>query len=190
MILAITLGHAACEGPEGPQGEPGPTGAQGPAGPQGPQGESGKAQVFEILVDFEAPNYQFGFNIEDYNDAFETDVVIGESDVVLAFMAIGAVQEKLLWGILPQTFNPTAGQVSYRFANTDEIMVLYMVASAATFTQLPEDYTVEQYFRLVVIPGEMMNGRTANPPTSFKSYEEVAKYYNLTEADVKKISLK
>lgn len=188
--MAVSLGQVACEGDEGPVGPAGPTGDQGPIGPQGPPGETQVAQVFEIAVDFTAENkYQFGFDIADYNDALDTDIVINEYDVVLAFMAVGAIEDKPLWGALPQTFNPTAGQVTYKFANSDQILVLYMSAAAATFTQLPENYLVDQYFRFVVIPGEYMNGRKATPSVDLTDYRKVIEYYHINDTNVPRVKL-
>lgn len=187
--MAVSLGQVACEGDEGPVGPAGPTGDQGPIGPQGPPGETQVAQVFEIAVDFTAPNYQVGFDIADYNEAFDTDIVINEYDVVLAFMAVGAVEDKPLWGALPQTFNPTAGQVTYKFASSDQILVLYMSAAAATFTQLPEQYLVDQYFRFVVIPGEYMNGRKATPSVDLTDYQKVIEYYRINDTNVPRFKL-
>ena len=190
LVLAVALGQVSCEGDEGP---PGPAGPQGPAGPTGAQGEPGEpatAQVFEIVVDFEAPNYQVGFDIADYNDAYETDVVINESDIVLAFMAIGATEEGIpFWGALPQTFNPAAGQVTYKFAQAEQILLLYMIATDATLAQLTEDYTVEQYFRFVVVPGEYMNARKAKPTVDLNNYEEVIKYYQIDDSNVRTVKV-
>jgi len=191
LIFTVALTQVACEGEEGPEGPPGPAGPVGAQGPQGPAGESTTAQVFEIAVDFTAENqYEFGFDIADYNEALETEVVINESDIILAFMAIGAIEDQPLWGALPQTFSPAAGQVSYRFANADQVLVLYMDATDATLAALPEQYTTNQYFRLVVIPGELMNGRKAQPAVDLSNYKKVLEYYHIDDTKVQKLKSK
>ncbi|MFD2999426.1 hypothetical protein ACFS7Z_03555 [Pontibacter toksunensis] len=191
LILAVSLGQVACEGDEGPVGPAGPTGDQGPIGPQGPPGETQVAQVFEIVVDFEAPDYQFGFDIADYNEILETEVVINEFDVVLAYKAIGALDDETpFWGALPQSYNLASGQqFTYKFAQAEQILLLYISAAEATLGQLPEDRLTEQYFRFVVIPGEYMNGRKATPTVDLTDYQKVIEYYRINDTNVQRIKV-
>lgn len=53
-----------------------------------------------------------------------------------------------------------------------------------------KSYTDQQSFRLVIVPGTIRNGRMASSNLDYKNYNEVAKYYNITEDKIKKIQVK
>lgn len=195
LVLAVALGQVSCEGDEGP---PGPAGAAGPAGPAGPAGaqgepgESGEARVLDFMLTFEpddeGENYSTGIEFSE-NDDF--DLVVSESDVVLAYSYFGAIDDPedpegsiAFWSPLPQTFGVEGGgTVTYNYAYSKLFLFLFM-QSQLNLADHPE-LTDEQVFRLVVIPGEIINGRTSKPAVDLNNYEEVIKYYQIDDSNVR-----
>ncbi|WP_162052615.1 hypothetical protein [Pontibacter pamirensis] len=199
MVLAIALGHTACEGDEGPPGPAGPAGtagAQGPAGPQGQPGESGAARVLDFSVNFEADddgNYSTGISFAETENF---DLTILDSDVVLVYALAGAIDDPedpensiIFWSPLPQTYNlEGGGTATYNYAYSRLFLLLFLQSGAnlADFPGLTDD----QVFRLVVVPGDLLNGRKAKPAVDLTNYEEVIKYYNIDDSVVRKIKIK
>jgi len=183
MLLALIISQA-CEGPEGevgPQGDPGPTGATGPAGPAG---TSATAKVFEFPWDFTAEDeYELGFEFADLELPFE----VGESDVILVYMAYGTYQDLPIWAPLPQVFNSSLGQYKFNYAGNNLAMFIFIEGAANVLAGLTADQLTDHGFRVVIIPGSPAGGRVIRPNIDYKNYNEVAKYYNITEASVKKI---
>lgn len=196
MVLTVALGQISCEGDEGPEGPPGPTGAQGPAGPAGPQGESGAAQVFEFGADFEADE-DGAYAI--YLDFAANNIEVTDTDVVLAYMFRGAYTDDddndvLLWSPLPQTLLLSQNRIlQYNFLHSFAEALIYIDSQFDLATLPAADLaarTTGQGFRVVVIPGNLLEGgRISGSPVNLKNYEEVAKLFNLSEASVQKINL-
>lgn len=189
LILALAIGQA-CEGPQGevgPQGEPGTPGAAGPAGPAGPAGESGKAKVFDFQgINFTAANtYRVGIEYATNN------MTVGTNDVVMVYEFAGATNDNVtFWRPLPQTYYSNGKPVVYSYAYSNIAVLIDLDAEEAVLPTLGEEFTTNQVFRVVVIPGSLRNGRVIKPNINYNNYEEVARYYNITEASVKKILLK
>ncbi|MGV3589186.1 MAG: hypothetical protein ACO1OF_19425 [Adhaeribacter sp.] len=192
MILALGLGQA-CEGPEGPEGPQGPAGTpgtQGPAGPAGPAGASGKATVFDLGWDFtKENNYSLYGSFADIAEALEFDnLEVGDNDAVLVYWYLGQEDDDSdAWMPLPQTLFVAKGTLQYNFYHTKTILNLFATASFDLSTT-PE-YTTDQGFRIVIIPGGPPGGRIVKPSIDYKKYSEVAKYYNINDAKIKKINL-
>ncbi|GAA4436456.1 hypothetical protein GCM10023188_29540 [Pontibacter saemangeumensis] len=200
LVLAVALGQVSCEGDEGPEGPPGPTGAQGPVGPTGPQGEpgeSGAAQVYEFPADFEQDDDGL-YSI--YINFTANEIEAAESDVVLVYRFRGAYTDDndtdiLLWSPLPETVLLPQNRIfQYSFLHSLAEVLVYIDSQFDLATLSAEDlarYTTNQGFRIVVIPGDFMDGgRTSGPPVDFKNYADVADFFKLTEASVQKIDLK
>ncbi|KAA5544196.1 hypothetical protein [Adhaeribacter rhizoryzae] len=192
MILALGLGQA-CKGPEGdpgPKGDPGTPGApgaQGPAGPAGPAGTPGTAKVFEFAWDFTAADgYELGFEFGDLEEPIE----VGETDVVLTYMAYGTYSDLPIWAPLPQNFSSNLGPYKFNYAFNDLAMFIFIEGAANVLAGLTPAQLNDHGFRVVIIPGSPVNGRVVKPNINLKDYNEVAKYYNITEAKVKKIKVK
>lgn len=187
LITLLALG-VACEGPEGPpgpQGEPGLQGAQGPQGPQGPAGTSQSGQVLDIGGwTFNAENeYALGLGFEDYG------MEVLESDIVLVYRFHDVFEEMIVWKALPQMIMFEEGILQYDFLHTVEFVVITM-RSQFDIAQLGEGWTTDQAFRIVVVPGEAVNGRTSGPPVDYSNYEEVIKYYNISDTNVPRYTYK
>jgi hypothetical protein len=190
LILVLALGQA-CEGPEGdpgPQGEKGDkgdTGAQGPAGPAGPAGTSVTAKVFEFEWDFKAEDdFELGFEFA------AVDLEVGEADVVLAYMFYGSYKDVPIWAPLPQSFNSNLGPYKYNLAYNNLAMFIFLEGADNVLAGLSTDVLNGNAFRVVIIPGAPVNGRVVKPNIDYKNYNEVAKYYNITEANIKKVRVK
>ena len=193
MMLALAFGQA-CEGPEGPEGPPGP---EGPTGPTGPAGPATTASVFEFGVNFE-PDPDGDYSAFIPFDAFaEEGLSVQESDVVLLYMLRGAYEldngtPVLIWSPMPQTFLATQGSVIFNYVHTYLEVLIFIQSQfdlSTLSTEALANLTQNQAFRMVVLPGELMNGRVAKLKIDLNNYEEVAKYYNLTEENVKQITL-
>ena len=191
LILALALGQA-CKGDEGdvgPQGEPGTpgaAGAPGPAGPAGPAGAAGTAKVFDFQgIDFTADD-EYTVGIEYAANT----MTVGANDVVLVYEFAGAATNNTTyWKPLPQTYYYNNNPVVYNFAYSNVAVLIFIEAAEAVLPTLPAGFVTDQVFRVVVLPGSLRNGREMKPNIDYKNYEEVAKYYNITEASVKKRQL-
>jgi hypothetical protein len=209
MLLALFFSQA-CEGPEGP---PGPAGPQGPAGtagapgatgPQGPPGTSVTGTVFEFEVDFAAPNYFV-------SGGYPTGVTVGEADVVLVYQLFAVVQSMPVWAPLPQTYDvkvkiaadSVVKPLKYNFAHSQQALYLFVdaenevLASISASPTQADAFLKGQAFRTVVIPGKRLrtDGTKAkfNPkdyPVDFNNYEEVVKYFNIPDKNVRRVKLR
>jgi hypothetical protein len=193
MILVVALGQVACEGDEGPAGPAGPAGPQGPQGPQGPPGVTQQARVFDFSWTFtEEDDYTFALGFE------ENEITVAPSDVIMVYAFAGAIDNPddpenpiLFWSPLPQTFTAEDGErATFNFAYSSLFMFLFIQTDADVDLANYPDFTDDQIFRMVVIPGEQMNGRRAGPAVDLKDYEKVKAYFNIDERNVRKLQVK
>lgn len=197
LVLAVALGQVSCEGDEGPPGPAGPQGPAGPTGAQGEPGESGMAQVFEFPADFEQDS---SGTYAVYLNFAANEISAAESDVVLVYRFRGVYTDEndadvLLWSPLPETLLIDANRIiQYNFLHSLAEVLIYIDSQFDLTTLSAQQIaalTTQQGFRVVIIPGEFMDGgRTAGPPVDFSNYGEVADFFNIAEADVQKINLK
>ncbi|MCJ8166634.1 collagen-like protein [Pontibacter sp. E15-1] len=199
LVLTVALSLGACKGDDGADGPPGPTGAQGPQGPQGPKGDPGetaKARVLDFIVDFEPDddnNYSSGIDFGEYE---EFDLTVSDTDVVMAYALAGVMDDPedannsiALWSPMPQTFTVQgAGTATYNYAYS-RLFLLLFIQTQLNLAEYP-GLTDDQIFRLVIIPGEAVNGRTSKPPVALTDYKQVISYYNLDDRNVQKIQAK
>lgn len=195
MLLALCWSQA-CEGPEGPAGAPGPAGPAGPAGapgaagPAGPAGTSVTGTVFDFEIDFTAPDYYVNGN-------YPTGVTVGEADAVFVYLLFMAPNNVPYWAPLPQTFFLDGKPVKYNFAYSTQSLLLLLEGDPTVLAAAGDPYLKEQAFRVVVIPGKKLrtDGGKArfNPsdyPVDFNKYEEVIRYFNLSDKQVPRIRLR
>lgn len=207
FILAFTIVVclASCKGEDGEDGAPGPAGpagtpgAQGPVGPQGPPGESAadSAQVFDIPeVNFTADNeYTLGLQ-------FNEGIGLGPTDIMLAFRFVGTLPNSTdpFWSPLPSTTSVNAQSLTYNFAYSTTAFFVNLDSQADLANAAFADYTTDQVFRFVVIPGKAAGGRTAGKPLTkadlskypidLNDYNAVVKYFKIDDSNVKTIKLK
>lgn len=138
-------------------------------GEQGPPGEDGGviiAPAFEIEVDFNNGN---NFAITQ-NYGFD----IVPSDVVLIYISWETINGTEVWRLLPQTAILDEGVLSYNYDFTDTDFSIFMDATF-DLNSLDSSWTQNQYFRVVVVPADYINGiDTAN-------YDDVVKAAQISE---------
>lgn len=194
LLMSVTLIFGvSCEGeegPEGPAGPAGPQGAQGPQGLPGADGADGSGQIYEFgnFAFTAEEDFTFGFGFADNN------IEVGESDIVLVyklrFVAEGDSPEEdiLYWEPLPQSYLIEEGTLQFNFVHSNVDMVLYLDADFDLTTLDPESLSGFA-FRIVIIPGELMNGGRSLAPVDYNNYEEVIKYFNLDDKNVREINI-
>lgn len=165
LLLGMAVMFQACEGPMGPEG---------PQGPQGLDGGLEYAQVIERTIDFTAAN--------NYFRDFQFAQPIFESDVVLVYIEWDNANGRPIWRLLPQVVFFEEGVLQYNFDFTD---VDYAIFLETTFDPsiLDNTWTRGQTFRIVVVPGEFVNGRI-----DYTNYEGVMKLIGAEEKDVVKMN--
>lgn len=179
-ILAISIIFLGSCTFNGQDGAPGPQGPQGPPGQDGQDGADGQeAFVFEYSeLTFSASN-EYSLLLE-----FPDDFQMLESDVALVYFLYDYFEDEDLdlWRALPQTEFTDFGTLIYNFDFTLFDVNLFMDANF-DLNLLGARYTDNWIARVVVVPGQFTNGRTADP-IDYKDYKEVMDHYNLTEEDI------
>jgi hypothetical protein len=168
LFAALLIGGfsflLSCEGPPGPPGVP---------GVPGQDGINLLSEVFEVEVDFTADN--------NYEQVFDFDPPIFDDDVVMAYLEWETVENNRIWRALPQTLFFDEGVLIYNFDFSSSDFRLFL---DTTFEPnlLSDEWTQNQNFRIVVIPGEFATARI-----DLNDYEAVMKMLNATEKDVVKL---
>ncbi|MEB2786712.1 hypothetical protein [Algoriphagus persicinus] len=172
LILALfgLVVFQACEGPEGPQGAP---------GFDGEDGVNIVSEVFEVEVDFTPAN--------NFSEIFTFDPIIVESDVVLSFVLWEVDGQTPIWRAMPQTaYFQEGGILVYNYDFTRSDFSLFLDGNLDLST-LSTDWTDNQLFRVVVLPGDFAS---TNARIDLTDYDAVTKLLGLTDADFKRIELK
>lgn len=174
MIIAVIC-FQACEGPQGP---PGIDGMDGTDGVDGEDGGLFLSTVFHAEVDFTAEdNYQAGYNLEIY-----------EGDNILVYIALTLDEEEnIIWMPLPQTFFVEQGMVMYNYLFTQNYFTIFMDSSIPP-ADLGAEWTDNQFFRIVIIPGELYQGAASR--INFNDYRAVMKWLGKEEKDVETLTLR
>lgn len=175
LMMIAAIGFTACEGPEGP---PGIDGMDGKDGVDGEEGGLFLSTVFEAEVNFTADDgYQVGYNLDIY-----------ESDNLLIYIALGVDEEKnIIWMPLPQTFFLEKGMVMYNYLFTKKNFSIFLDSTVPP-ADLEAQWTDNQLFRIVVIPGEFYQEAAAR--IDFSDYHAVMRWLSKGEEDIEKITLK
>ncbi len=153
VVLAITV---ACEGPMGLPGEDGAIIA---------------SKAFEIEVGFTEAN--------DYAHLEEYGFDVLSSDVTLVYVLWGTENGKDIWRLLPQQVFFEEGLMQYNFDFTYTDVNIFLDATFP-LTLVPNEWTANQVFRVVVVPADML----ARP--NYGDYEATMKRFNLTDNDFQK----
>ncbi|WMI67536.1 hypothetical protein [Mangrovimonas sp. YM274] len=140
LLMFASLLFTACEGD------------QGPPGPPGQPGSIFVASAFEIEVDFTSGNgYQI---LEPYG--FQ----VYPSDVVLVYIS-WEFDGQDIWRPLPQTAEFVEGSLVYNFDFTQDDVRLFLDGTINPDILGPE-WTQDQYFRVVVVPADNIDGVDLN----------------------------
>lgn len=150
-VLCLALAFTSCVGDQGIPGEDGFDGIDGEVAP-----------AFEIEVDFNsANNYEI-------TQTYGFDII--PSDVVLVYMSWKTLDDGTeIWRLVPQTqFFDDGGVLTYNYDFTD---VDFRIFLDATFDldNLTDDWTQNQYFRVVVVPADYISG------VNTENYDDVIK---------------
>jgi hypothetical protein len=107
-----------------------------------------------------------------------------ESDKVLVYFLYSDpnADEPDLWRALPQTEFTDFGTLIYNYDFTIFDVALFLDANF-DLNLLGATYTDNWIARVVVVPGQFPNGRTAEQ-VDLKDYDAVMEYYGLTEEDI------
>ncbi|WP_159022272.1 hypothetical protein [Formosa sp. L2A11] len=149
-VLCLALAFTSCEGDQGVPGEDGLDGIDGEVAP-----------AFEIEVDFNASN--------NYEITQTYGFTIVPSDVVLVYMSWETVDGTEIWRLVPQTqFFDDGGVLTYNYDFTDEDFRIFLDATFDLDT-LGDEWTQNQYFRVVVVPADYING------VDVENYDDIIK---------------
>src|SRR5690606_16748690 len=172
------FGFQACEGPEGPPGMDGRDGKDGVDGVDGEDGGLFLSTIFEAEVNFTAEEeYQAAYNLEIY-----------DGDNLLIYIALGVDEEEnIVWMPLPQTFFVEEGMVMYNYYFTKKYFSIVMNATIPV-GELGAEWTDNQYFRIVVVPGEFYQEGVA-ARINFSDYHAVMKWLGKSETDIQTIDM-
>ncbi len=137
--------------------------------------------MFDLEATFNAANeYSEGFDLSSLGAA--------ESDMVLVYMPTYTLDDGTpLWSPLPQTIFLEAGPVIFNFAASNTVLFLLLEATDAVLAGINAENLTDMWFRAVIIPGEFEGGRKASANVDYSNYEEVVKYYNISEQNIPKI---
>lgn len=188
LIFAILL-TAACEGLQGPEGPEGPQGPQGAPGPQGPKGDPGNGGGAGAMIFYDDDvNFEDGYAVVYNLNAVEADF----HDLIFVYRAEFYGTEEgpiLVWALLPKTYNiEGGGTVRYEnyFYMKDNLLAISM-HSSIPFADLDNHWKTGQFFRIVIVPAVILNGRTAEPEVDFNDLDAVMEYFGLSEEDIVKL---
>lgn len=155
---------------------------EGPVGPPGPPGSDGLdglvilGEVFELEANFTAQgNFgvlgEYGFELE-------------ESDKVLIYHLDGVDNDRDIWRLLPRmVFHPNGiFNYAYDFSSVDFSIFL---EGNFDLTTLEPVFVQEQFFRVLIIPADFINGRI-----DVSDHVGMLKMMDVDPADIPRILLK
>jgi hypothetical protein len=148
-------------------------GCEGPTGPPGPPGSGLEAEVFEVTSSF-GPN-------NNYSNLITLNPPILNSDVVLVYLLWDVDNGTPIWRQMPQTVQLDEGDLQYNFDFTPFDVNLFLSSADFPLTILGPQWTQNQTFRIVLVPGYFGSARV-----DFSDYNAVMDMLDLKEADVVK----
>lgn len=167
IILLLTVVTAfvfqGCEGPEGPQG------------PVGPAGDT-ISEVFEVTRSFNSGN--------NFSSIIPLNPQIYASDVVLVYLLWETVNPTTpVWRLMPQTVQLNEGDLLYNYDFTRSDVNLFLSSADLDLNSLASQWTQNQTFRIVIVPGYF--SKSATKQVDFSNYDEVIKAFNIDDSNVK-----
>ena len=146
-------------------------GCEGPMGPPGPPGPIFEAEVFEVNSSFGPSN--------NYSSLISLNPPILMSDVVLVYLLWEVDNGTPIWRQMPQTVQLDEGDLQYNFDFTRFDVNLFLSSADFPLTILGPQWTQNQTFRIVLIPGYFGSARV-----DFSDYHAVMNMLELSEKDV------
>jgi len=181
LLVVFMLGvlfAPACEGPEGPQGPPGFDGQDGVDGEDGTDGIDIIDLVFETEVDFaDSTDFAAVFTFGDF---------VFPDDGFLVFREFSRTEGgRSVWRLLPQTLFLENGVLVYNYEFTFRVLAIFLDGAIDPKT-LPAQYTQNQYFRIVYMPG-LFAGGGEDAKVDYSDFDAVMKMLGKTEKDIVKL---
>lgn len=109
-----------------------------------------------------------------------------ESEVVLVYRRSGVQNGANVWQPIPRTLYLEQGELDYDFDFTVRDVTMYAAADfniAAQNAEFQNRFMNQQAFRVLFVPSTF----GSKIKLDYNNYEEVAKFYNIQEKDVKKL---
>lgn len=172
---AMILFMVSCDGSDGQDGFDGEDGIQ--------------AQVFEV----DGVNFEYLVDANTYSSilAFQdlTAFEVLKEDSILVYRYDGEVVfddggVEDLWSLIPQSFFLTEGTIQYTNAHTTRDVEI-LIDGNFDLSALNTEFTQNQIFRIVIVPGEV----ASSAKTNNASLAATMNVLGITEEDVKKVSL-
>ena len=173
LLLIISVLFAGCKGDDG---APGPDGADG-------------VNVVGTTIEIPKVNFNTGNSFAitwKFTDV--TKVKVLESDAVLVYVLWETIDSQTpVWRLMPQSILDVRG-VQYKFDYSPIDFSVFIEAEDANFNlaTLPNRYTQNQTFRIVVIPSDFTARKSAE--VDFSDYEAVKAHFNLEDSKIIKYS--
>lgn len=162
LVLLIVLGFQSCTGPAGPPGF------------NGVDGVSVEAEVFEVTRSFSPQG--------NYESLVVLNPPIFPSDVVLVYILWDVDNGTPIWRLMPQTVQLDQGDLIYNYDFTRFDVNFFLSSADFSLNILGPQWTNNQTFRIVLIPGYFANARI-----NYQDYENTMLMLGLTETDVQPI---
>lgn len=148
------------------------TGPEGPPGLNGQNGFNIEAEVFEVTRNLTPAN--------DFSALIPLNPPILASDVVLTYVLWEVNNGEPIWRLLPQTVQLNEGDLQYNYDFTRFDVNIFLSSADFPLTILGPQWTQNQTFRIVLIPGYF-----ANAKMDYSNYDQVMQMLELSELDVK-----
>jgi hypothetical protein len=145
------------------------------------------AEVFEI------PNVTFTA-AGDYTILYDLNPSIPEADMILVYRLVQEANANMdVWELTPITKYNAGGvdgaEIDYRY-NFTQVDIEISMDGNVNLAEFPE-YTQNQVFRVVVIPGYASNFRgSASAMEGFKDYNATIKKYGIDDSNIKQLTAK
>ncbi|MDQ6478064.1 hypothetical protein [Dyadobacter sp. LHD-138] len=170
LLLIISVLFAGCKGDDGAPGADG-------------------VNVVGTTIEVEKVNFntanKFALTLK-FTDV--TKVKVLESDAVLVYVLWETIDSQTpVWRLMPQSILDVRG-VQYKFDYSPIDFSVFLEAEDANFNlaTLPNRYTQNQTFRIVVIPSDFTARKSAE--VDYSNYEAVKAQFNLDDSKIIKYS--
>lgn len=144
------------------------------------------SEVFEVTdVDFVSSG--------NYEITVPLNPNIYSSDMLLVYRLVPEQSGSIdVWEPIPVTKYNVSGvngaEIDYGFNFSQADVVIYM-GSNDNLANFPE-YTQNQVFRIVIVPGYLSNKQSTNAHVDFSDYNAVIKAFGINDKNIKEIKLK
>lgn len=157
-------------------------GDRGPAGPAGPN-----AIVYELFsVDMTDPDNNGEFVFSEEWAATEVGGDLYDDESVLIYRLTDTFNSNgetvPVWQLIPRTLFLDEGELDYDFDFSKKDFFIY--AGGNFDLDTTPEFTNDQTFRLVVIPGTFVN----RGGVDYEDYNAVVKYYDIDASQVKRLN--